>query len=185
VTIDWYYEMSRLDRILAHLVELMENSQTDDKVFGDLWDLLHERVKFLRLFTPNLGVREYEWGPIDSDLRRAFSERDAFERELGNAKQENSVLRNQLIALLDDKIALTEQIKQLKQEAKDLQQAAHSKASSSEQKPGIDTDFYVVQQGDSLWRISQRTGVPVGTLRELNNIAGSELQIGQKLRLRP
>jgi LysM repeat protein len=45
--------------------------------------------------------------------------------------------------------------------------------------------FYVVQQGDILSKISQKTGVPVNALEALNpNIAPNSLQVGQRLRLR-
>lgn len=45
-------------------------------------------------------------------------------------------------------------------------------------------DYYVVRSGDNLTQIAQRTGVPLSTLRALNNIKGSHIEIGQKLRLK-
>ena len=45
--------------------------------------------------------------------------------------------------------------------------------------------FYVVQPGDILSKISQKTGVSVTTLEALNpNIAPNSLQVGQRIRLR-
>jgi LysM repeat protein len=45
--------------------------------------------------------------------------------------------------------------------------------------------YYVVQQGDVLSRISQKTGIPITTLESLNpNIAPNSLQVGQRIRLR-
>lgn len=47
-------------------------------------------------------------------------------------------------------------------------------------------DFYVVREGDSFAGISERTGIPVETLQELNpDIDPQALQSGQRLRLRP
>jgi membrane-bound lytic murein transglycosylase D len=43
--------------------------------------------------------------------------------------------------------------------------------------------YYVVQPGDSLGLISNRTGVPVDVLRKINGIEGSHIIPGQKLRL--
>lgn len=44
---------------------------------------------------------------------------------------------------------------------------------------------YVVQPGDTLTHISQRTGVPVATLKDLNGLKDSVIRIGQRLRLQP
>jgi hypothetical protein len=45
--------------------------------------------------------------------------------------------------------------------------------------------FYVVQSGDILSKIAQKTGVPVGVLESLNpNVSPNSLQVRQKLRLR-
>ena len=44
---------------------------------------------------------------------------------------------------------------------------------------------YVVQKGDTLGLIAKRTGVPVGSLKRLNQIEGSTIWAGQKLRLVP
>jgi len=46
-------------------------------------------------------------------------------------------------------------------------------------------NMYTVQYGDTLGHISERTGVPVRTLRRLNGIKGSLILAGQKLRLSP
>jgi len=68
-----------------------------------------------------------------------------------------------------------------------LNQAAPSKnsnpvpASPLSQSQG----FYVVQQGDTLTRISTVTGVPVERLKALNGLEGSHITVGQKLKLTP
>jgi LysM repeat protein len=43
---------------------------------------------------------------------------------------------------------------------------------------------YVVKRGDTLLAISRRTGVSVNTIKSLNNIKGSKIQVGQKLKLK-
>ncbi|HIJ57172.1 MAG TPA: transglycosylase SLT domain-containing protein [Deltaproteobacteria bacterium] len=45
--------------------------------------------------------------------------------------------------------------------------------------------YYVVRSGDTLHKISQKTGVSVSILREINDIEGSLIKIGQRLKLRP
>ena len=67
----------------------------------------------------------------------------------------------------------------LKRALKDLQKKGIPAGGS------IDGDVYVVQPGDTLSAISRRSGVPVHTLRRLNNIQGSLIRVGQRLRLRP
>jgi hypothetical protein len=44
-------------------------------------------------------------------------------------------------------------------------------------------DVYVVKPGDTLSAISRRSGVPVDTIRRLNNIDGSVIRVGQRLKL--
>lgn len=41
--------------------------------------------------------------------------------------------------------------------------------------------IYMVRPGDNLWNIGKKYYVPVGTLREMNNLASDELKAGQKL----
>ncbi len=49
----------------------------------------------------------------------------------------------------------------------------------------VSESYYLVRQGDTLGRISQRTGISIATLRNLNGIEGSTIWAGQKLRLIP
>jgi hypothetical protein len=66
VVIDWDYEISRLDRLMDHLSKLMENPESGTWLAPDVLNLLQQRVRFLRLFSPNLGRKEYEWPPMDT-----------------------------------------------------------------------------------------------------------------------
>lgn len=45
-------------------------------------------------------------------------------------------------------------------------------------------DYYIVQHGDTLWHISQSTGIPIATLKKLNHIPESaKLSPGTKIKL--
>lgn len=46
-----------------------------------------------------------------------------------------------------------------------------------------DYEIYTVVKGDSLWLISQRYGVTVDDLIEINNLENADLQIGDKLKI--
>lgn len=48
----------------------------------------------------------------------------------------------------------------------------------------IKNEIYIVKPGDSLSRISKVTGIALKKLKALNNISGSHIWIGQKLRLK-
>jgi len=56
--------------------------------------------------------------------------------------------------------------------------AAAAKAAASKK-------YYKVRPGDTLSHIAERTGVPVRTLREINDLRGDFIRVGQKLRLSP
>lgn len=45
------------------------------------------------------------------------------------------------------------------------------------------SQYYVVQQGDTLSGISRKTGVPVDRLMEINNLSGSIIKVGEVLSL--
>ncbi len=47
----------------------------------------------------------------------------------------------------------------------------------------VGRDLYVVQAGDTLYRISRASGLSVDRLRELNYLSGEGIQVGQTLRL--
>ena len=49
----------------------------------------------------------------------------------------------------------------------------------------VSRNHYVVQAGDTLSHISLRTGISITTLKELNDIQGSLLRVGQRLQLAP
>ncbi|MFP3928065.1 MAG: transglycosylase SLT domain-containing protein [Desulfobacteraceae bacterium] len=49
----------------------------------------------------------------------------------------------------------------------------------------ITGEVYVVRPGDTLIHISRRSGTPVDTIRRLNNLQGSLIRVGQRLRLSP
>ena len=40
---------------------------------------------------------------------------------------------------------------------------------------------YIAREGDSLWDIGKRYYVPVSQIREINELAGDEIQPGEKL----
>lgn len=48
-----------------------------------------------------------------------------------------------------------------------------------------ETNYYIVQKGDSLYAIANKYGTTVNKLKELNNLTSNNLSIGQKLLLEP
>lgn len=47
--------------------------------------------------------------------------------------------------------------------------------------PILNENYYIVQSGDSLWSISKKYGISVDKLKDINNLSGNLLSIGQKL----
>jgi len=56
--------------------------------------------------------------------------------------------------------------------------------SSKKKGKSASKDYYIVQKGDTLWHISQSTGVPVATIKKLNNLSEkAKLSPGTKIKL--
>ena len=47
--------------------------------------------------------------------------------------------------------------------------------------PILNENYYIVQSGDSLWSISKKYGIGVDKLKDINNLSGNLLSVGQKL----
>lgn len=45
----------------------------------------------------------------------------------------------------------------------------------------INENYYIVKKGDSLWSISNKYGLSVNELKDLNNLSSNNLSVGQKL----
>ena len=43
------------------------------------------------------------------------------------------------------------------------------------------TDYYIVQKGDSLWSIANKYGITVQELKKINNLSSNMISVGQKL----
>jgi LysM repeat protein len=59
--------------------------------------------------------------------------------------------------------------------------AAPIKPLSAQQKEDLQAGFYIVQPGETLFRVHKNTGVSVETLKKLNSLTNNEVKIGQKL----
>ena len=47
--------------------------------------------------------------------------------------------------------------------------------------PILNENYYIVQSGDSLWSISKKYAISVDKLKDINNLSGNLLSVGQKL----
>jgi hypothetical protein len=56
---------------------------------------------------------------------------------------------------------------------------------TSRETENVSESHYLVREGDTLKHIARQTGVPIASLRRLNQIQGSTIWAGQKLRLTP
>ncbi len=113
------------------------------------------------------------------------SERDALKEKLSEVQRQIASLKEASRILHDENKALKDQIEKLSIERKGEKKMAQSKPSPKGSESTIKARFYEVKKGDSLWSISRRTGVSIATLKKLNNIKGSQINVGQKLFLTP
>jgi len=58
-----------------------------------------------------------------------------------------------------------------------------SEKSAAKKKSGTDATVYVVKKGDTLARVSEKTGVPASEIRKTNGLRSSKLKAGQRLAL--
>jgi len=47
----------------------------------------------------------------------------------------------------------------------------------------VGSGYYTVQKGDSLWKIANKFGITVNDLKELNNLTGNNISVGQTLKV--
>jgi LysM repeat protein len=59
----------------------------------------------------------------------------------------------------------------------------NAEKSAAKKKTGTDATVYVVKQGDTLARVSEKTGVPASEIRKTNGLRSSKLKTGQRLAL--
>lgn len=65
-----------------------------------------------------------------------------------------------------------------------LNKMSQSVKISSTQKKNIEQGFYIVQKGETLYRIYSKTGVSTEKLRQLNHITNNTIFVGQKIKLK-
>ncbi len=133
---------------------------------------------FLSFLAGGCGVNE-------SDDRQAVAERDALKEQLVKLRGENQSLKDKSFLLENEKKTLTERVAKLEAEIQRAQRPAQSMPGPKQERAEAGERSYVVKKGDNLWNISRETGVPVETLKDLNKLQDSRLQVGQKLRLAP
>lgn len=124
-------------------------------------------------------------GVSESDYKKAISERDALESNLVKVQKESDALKEQTQVLRAENRTLKDQIAKLRTQLEQWQEMGRSRRTENKKVSEPEARFYVVEKGDTLWRISRQTGVPLDILRELNDIQGSRIKPGQKLRLEP
>jgi LysM repeat protein len=144
-------------------------------------------------------------GVPESDYQQVVSERNALEDKVSSLQKELDSLRELRLEnnLLQEKLTSSQNENQiLKDQASELQAQLEQCKKTLESKPApppppaaekpaprkpaapAESRYYVVKAGDTLWSISQRTGVPLDVLRKLNGIKDSKIKVGQKLLLK-
>jgi cell wall-associated NlpC family hydrolase len=104
-----------------------------------------------------------------------------------NQMKGSSLKVNQTLIIPSPKIKKVSNAKpspKIKSVSKAKTSAQINKVTKSKPSPRRQGDLYVVKKRDTLAGIAKLTGVPVAELREINNLPGSALKIGQKLSLK-
>lgn len=116
----------------------------------------------------------------EGDFQAVETERDELKKELLKAREENTLLNQSMLEAYQEMEKLTAQIDKLEKQLKKRNDEA-KKAVEDAGKPKV----YVVKSGDTLKKVSDRTGVSIERIKSLNKIrSDGMLWIGQKLRLR-
>ncbi len=114
-------------------------------------------------------VRKLEGG--GGEIASLKADIDALKADIGRLRSEMQAQRREIVAEIVGRI--TEEEKK---------RAAAAKAAAAKPAAPVEArGTYIVQRGDTLSLIAQAFGTTVGRLKELNNLRGDMLQIGQKL----
>jgi len=117
-------------------------------------------------------------GVSESDHQAVISERDSLKIKLASIQEETASLK-------DENDALKNKLEEQKQEiARLIAREAAEQIEAEKVKSKETPRLYEVKSGDSLWSISKQFQVPVATLKELNNLQDSNINIGQQILLR-
>jgi len=124
-------------------------------------------------------------GVKESDYNQVVSDRDALKEQVAKLQKDNESLKEKALSFEKENKTLADRVEKMKSEAQQEQRAPQPKPGPKKEGAETKGRYYEVKKGDNLWGISRRTGVPAETLRELNKLQDSKLQVGQKLLLAP
>ena len=117
-------------------------------------------------------------GVSESDHQAVISERDFLKIKLESIQEETASLKAENDALKNKLEEQKQEIARLV--AREAAEQIEAEKVKSKETPRL----YEVKSGDSLWSISRLFQVPVATLKELNNLQDSNINIGQQILLR-
>ena len=136
----------------------------------------------------------------ESDYDQAVKERDSMAAELAKAREDNRVLNQSILEIYKEREGLLERITQLEARlaenkkptvvdqapAETHQTSVETRQDEAEtrQDESVEPEYHIVVEGDTLSEIAASTDVPMDKIREMNNMEGDVVWLGQKIRIR-
>jgi len=133
----------------------------------------------------------YDWNQKTlsaSDKKTAAleSQIESLKKEIYNLKTTQEQDKKELTAksdLIVDEVS--KENKELRDYVESLRKAINTQPAKKSEPQKTESEYYTVSQGDTLLKISQKTGVSMSKIMEINEIKDpNSVHIGQKLRLK-
>lgn len=149
-----------------------------------------------------LAQEEKRTAELDSDVRRAKAELAEFEARNRELSSQVQMAREQMGRLQEEAEAIREATLLERKALEDMQRKGQSpsvkKKKTGMRKPtssevdrtrhtdddlsvSADTKVHVVKPGETLFGISRRYGIEMGTLKQINKLPDDIIEVGQKL----
>lgn len=130
-------------------------------------------------------IREENKNSIDKKISAIESKIESLEKEIESIQKKQEQDKKEMIGkndLIIDEVS--KENKELRDYVESLRKAINTQTTKKSEPVKTEGGYYTVAQGDTLLKISQRTGVTISKIMEINGIKDpNSVYVGQKLKM--